>query len=86
MNFKPLKDRILVERDLGDEVVGGIFLSEKAREVKNSGKVIATGAETRDVKVGDNVLFGKNDGNKVTIEGNDYLLMSETQVYAILGG
>lgn len=85
MNFEPLKDRILVERDLADDTVGGIYLTEGAREKLNTGTVRATGKKVRDVAVGDRVMFGKNDGVKVPMDGYpNHILLSETHVWGIL--
>jgi len=85
MNLKPLKDRIIVERDQAEAEVGGIYLTEGAREKPNTGVVIAVGAGTKDVKAGDKVMFGKHDGAALPGEYSKYLLMSETHIWAVLG-
>ena len=94
MKIRPLHDRILVKR-LEEEAKtsGGLFIPDSAKEKPIQAKVIAVGAGKRDkdgkiiapeVKAGDRVLFSKYGGNEVTIEGEEYTILDEDQIYAIL--
>lgn len=94
MSFKPLHDRVLVERqESSEKTSGGIIIPDTAKEKPAEGKVIAVGDGIRKedgsiapltVKVGDNVLFAKWGGNEVTIDGKDYLIMKESDILGIL--
>ena len=94
MKFRPLHDRILVERVESEEVsTGGIILPDTAKEKPQQGKVVAvgTGKRTEDgkiipleVKDGDTILFGKYSGNEVKIDGVEYLIMREDDIIAIV--
>ncbi|MCA1960293.1 MAG: co-chaperone GroES [Desulfomonile sp.] len=94
MKFRPLHDRILVERVESEEkTAGGIILPDTAKEKPQQGKIIAvgTGKHTEDgkvvpleVKVGDHILFGKYSGSDVKIEGVEYLIMREDDVLGII--
>jgi len=94
MKFRPLYDRILVERVESEEVTkGGIILPDSAKEKPQQGKVIAVGHGRRtedgklvplEVKAGDLVLFGKYSGSEVKIEGNEYLIMKEDDVLGLV--
>ena len=94
MKIKPLSDRIVIEAlEAEDKSSGGIYLPETAKEKPQMGKVIAAGAgritdagETvkPEVKVGDKVLYGKYSGTEVTVEGQEYLIMRESDVFAIV--
>ena len=96
MSFKPLHDRIAVERVAEEEKTkGGIIIPDTAKEKPSEGKVIAVGSGVRgkdgkvtplDVKVGDRVLFGKWSGTEVTIDGNKILIMQESDVLGIVTG
>ncbi len=93
MSFKPLHDRVLVERqESSEKTLGGIIIPDTAKEKPAEGKVIAVGDGIRkedgsiaplNVKVGDNVLFAKWGGNEVTIDGKDYLIMKESDILGI---
>lgn len=95
MKFKPLHDRVLVERvEQEDKTSGGIILPDTAKEKPMEGKIIAvgTGIRTEDgklhdlaVKQGDKVLFGKWSGTEVKIEGKEYLIMKESDILGIIG-
>lgn len=96
MQFRPLHDRVLVRR-LGSEekTAGGIIIPDSAQEKPMEGEVVSTGTGARsddgkvtpmDVKAGDRVLFGKWSGNEVRIDGEDLLIMKETDVMAVLEG
>src|SRR4051812_43544052 len=92
--IRPLHDRILVKReDEGEEKIGGIIIPDTAKEKPQRGKVEAVGAGKiaedgkripLDVKNGDRILFGKYSGNEVKIDGEDYLILREEDVLAIL--
>jgi chaperonin GroES len=94
MGFKPLHDRIAVERVAEEEKTkGGIIIPDTAKEKPSEGKVIAVGPGARskdgkvtplDVKVGDRILFGKWSGTEVTIDGNKILIMQESDVLGIV--
>ncbi len=94
MKFRPLYDRILVERVESEEVTkGGIILPDTAKEKPQQGKVIAVGHGKRieegklvplEVKAGDTVLFGKYSGSEIKIEGVEYLIMKEDDVLGLV--
>ena len=94
MKFRPLHDRILVRRVESDErTKGGIIIPDTAKEKPQEGEVIATGPGARneqgeivalDVKVGDRVLCGKWSGTEIRLDGEDLLIMKESDVMGIL--
>lgn len=94
MKFRPLHDRILVERVESEEVTkGGIILPDTAKEKPQQGKVIAVGngKKTEDgklipleIKAGDVILFGKYSGSEIKIEGDEFLIMKEDDVLGIV--
>ncbi len=94
IKVRPLGDRILVERLEEEEVIkGGIIIPDTAKEKPQRGKVIAVGLGRLDdegkrvpldVQVGDNILFGKYAGSEVTIDDDEYLIMREEDVLAII--
>ncbi|NWH06694.1 MULTISPECIES: co-chaperone GroES [Desulfobacter] len=94
MSFRPLSDRILVERVEEDEKTkGGIIIPDTAKEKPAEGKVVATGNGRMgedgkllpmDVKVGDRVLFSKYGGTEVKIDGIDYLIMRQDDVLGVV--
>lgn len=94
MKFRPLHDRILVRRVESDERTrGGIIIPDTAKEKPQQGEVIATGPGARneqgeivalDVKVGDRVLFGKWSGTEIRLDGEDLLIMKESDVMGVL--
>ena len=94
MNVRPLHDRIIVQRlEEGEQKVGGIIIPDTAKEKPQQGKVIAAGAGKvkddgkripLDVKEGDTILFGKYSGQEIKIEGEEFLIMREDEVLAIL--
>jgi chaperonin GroES len=93
-NLKPLGDKIVVQlTEAEDKTASGIYLPDSAKKKPTEGKVIAVGngrvldngqRNSLNVKVGDRVLFSKYGGNEVTIDGEDYTILDEDQVYAIL--
>lgn len=95
MSLRPLHDRILVERLDEDEAKssGGIIIPDSAKEKPQQGKVIAVGNGKKkddgtvaalDVKAGDKILFGKYSGNDVKVDDNEYLIMREDEVLAVI--
>ncbi len=89
VNVKPLADRVLVEPAMAEtKTSGGIIIPDTAKEKPMRGKIIAVGngkpEEPMTVKVGDTVLYGKYAGTELTIEGKDYLIMKESDIYAIV--
>lgn len=89
VNVKPLADRVLVEPAAAEEkTAGGIIIPDTAKEKPQKGKVVAVGNGKPDepltVKEGDNVLYGKYAGTEINIEGNDYLIMRESDIFAIV--
>jgi chaperonin GroES len=94
MKVRPLHDRIIVQRlDEGEQKVGGIIIPDTAKEKPQQGKVIAAGQgkvkddgkrQPLDVKDGDTILFGKYSGQEIKIDGEEYLIMREDEVLAIL--
>jgi chaperonin GroES len=96
MNIRPLHDRILIQRlDEGEQQVGGIIIPDTAKEKPQQGKVIAAGSgKTKDdgkripldVTAGDTILFGKYSGQEIKLDGEEYLIMKEDDVLAIVEG
>jgi chaperonin GroES len=89
VSIKPLADRVLVEAAAAEEkTAGGIIIPDTAKEKPQRGKVIAVGDGKKDeplsVKVGDTVLYGKYAGTELTVEGKEYLIMRESDIFAIL--
>ena len=89
LNIKPLADRVVIEPAPAEEkTAGGIIIPDTAKEKPQKGKVVAVGKGTTDepmtVKVGNTVLYGKYSGTELTIEGDDYLIMKESDIYAII--
>jgi len=94
MNVRPLHDRLIIQRlDEGEQTVGSIIVPDSAKEKPQRGKVIAVGQgkvrddgsrQHPDVKGGDTILFGKYSGQEIKIDGEDYLIMREDDVLAIL--
>jgi chaperonin GroES len=94
MNVRPLHDRLIVQRiEEGEQKVGGIIIPDSAKEKPQQGKVIAAGAGKAkddgkripmDVKAGDTILFGKYSGQEIKLDGEEYLIMREDEVLAVL--
>lgn len=89
VNVKPLADRVLVEPAAAEEkTAGGIIIPDTAKEKPQRGKVIAVGNGKPDepltVKAGDQVLYGKYAGTEINIEGKDYMIMRESDIFAIV--
>jgi len=89
VNIKPLADRVLVEPAAAEEkTASGIIIPDTAKEKPQRGNVVAVGTGKKDepltVKAGDQVLYGKYSGTEITIEGKDYLIMRESDIFAIV--
>ena len=89
VNVKPLADRVLVEPAAAEEKTdGGIIIPDTAKEKPQKGKIVAVGNGKPDkpmtVKEGDTVLYGKFAGTEINIEGKDYLIMRESDLFAIV--
>ncbi|MES2838385.1 MAG: co-chaperone GroES [Bacteroidota bacterium] len=89
VSIKPLADRVLVEAAAAEEkTAGGIIIPDTVKEKPQKGKVIAVGNGKKDepltVKVGDQVLYGKYAGTEISVEGKEYLIMRESDIFAIL--
>jgi chaperonin GroES len=94
MKVRPLHDRIIVQRlEEGEQKIGGIIIPDTAKEKPQQGKVYAVGAgkvkedgarQPLDVKDGDTILFGKYSGQEIKIDGEEYLIMREDEVLAVL--
>ncbi len=95
MAFRPLHDRVLVRRvEAEEKTAGGIIIPDSAKEKPAEGEVVAVGAGSKaedgkvtplDVKAGDRVLFGKWSGTEVKIDGEDLLIMKESDILGIIG-
>lgn len=95
MAFRPLHDRVLVRRLEADEkTAGGIIIPDTAKEKPQEGEIVAAGSGSKaedgkvtplDVKAGDKVLFGKWSGTEVKIDGEDLLIMKESDILGIVG-
>ncbi len=96
MSFRPLHDRVVVKRiDSEEKTKGGIIIPDTAKEKPQEGEVVAVGPGARndkgevtplDVKAGDRVLFGKWSGTEVKIDGEDLLIMKETDIMGVVEG
>jgi chaperonin GroES len=96
MKFRPLHDRVVVRRlDAEEKTAGGIIIPDTAKEKPMEGEIIAVGPGARDeqgqlvaldVKEGDRVLFGKWSGTEVKIEGEDLLIMKESDIMGVIEG
>ena len=96
MKFRPLHDRVVVRRvDSDEKTAGGIIIPDSAKEKPMQGEVVAVGPGARDeqgnlapldVKAGDTVLFGKWSGTEVSIDGEELLIMKESDIMGVLEG
>ncbi|WP_144097195.1 co-chaperone GroES [Croceicoccus sediminis] len=94
MAFRPLHDRVLVERiEAEEKTAGGIIIPDSAKEKPSEGRIVAVGTGTRaengtvtplDVKEGDRVLFGKWSGTEVKVDGKDLLIMKESDLLGVM--
>jgi chaperonin GroES len=95
MGFRPLHDRVLVRRvEAEEKTAGGIIIPDSAKEKPAEGEIVAVGSGIRaedgkvtplDVKAGDRILFGKWSGTEVKVDGEDLLIMKESDVLGIIG-
>jgi chaperonin GroES len=96
MNFRPLHDRVLVKRvEAEEKTAGGIIIPDTAKEKPQEGEVISVGSGARneqgeitplEVKAGDRILFGKWSGTEVRVNGEDLLIMKESDILGIMEG
>jgi len=96
MGVRPLRDRVLLERVAEEEQkVGGIIIPDTAKEKPQQGKVIAVGTGRvtdkgdvlpLDVKAGDTVLFGKYSGSEIKVDGKEYLIVREDEIFGVVEG
>ena len=89
VNVKPLHDRVIVKpAEKAEKTAGGIIIPDTAQEKPQKGEVVAVGDGKKDepltVKVGDAILFGKFSGTEIEIEGEKYLLLRESDIFAII--
>ncbi|RPE09113.1 co-chaperone GroES [Chitinophaga lutea] len=89
LSIKPLADRVIVKPAAAEEkTAGGIIIPDTAKEKPQRGTVVAAGPGKKDepvsVKVGDTVLYGKYSGTEISLEGDDYLIMRESDILAVL--
>jgi chaperonin GroES len=95
MGFRPLHDRVLVRRvEAEEKTAGGIIIPDSAKEKPAEGEVVAVGAGAKaedgkvtplDVKAGDKILFGKWSGTEIKLDGEDLLIMKESDILGIIG-
>ena len=90
LNLTPLADRVVVEPAAAEQkTAGGIIIPDTAKEKPQKGIIVAVGNGKKDepmtVKIGNSVLYGKYSGTEINVEGKDYLIMKESDIYAIVG-
>jgi chaperonin GroES len=95
MTFRPLHDRVLIRRiEAAEKTAGGIIIPDNAKEKPQEGEVVSAGSGVRsedgtivalDVKAGDKILFGKWSGTEVKLDGEDLLIMKESDILGIVG-
>ena len=85
INFKPLKERVFVSYSEEQErTSGGLYIPDAAKEKPQRGRIEAIGGEVKGVKVGDEVLFDKYSGSKISFDGTDYLILKEEDILGVL--
>ena len=89
LSFKPLSDRVLVAPASAEEkTTSGIIIPDTAKEKPQKGQIVAIGTGKKDeplhVKVGDKVLYGKYSGTEITIDGTEYLIMRESDIFGVI--
>jgi chaperonin GroES len=85
MNFKPLGDRVLVERvEETNTTASGIIIPDNAKEKPSQAKVVAVSSEVEDVKEGDVVVFGKYSGTELALEGKEYLVLEISDILGVI--
>nr|MEA2798238.1 chaperonin GroES [Phenylobacterium sp.] len=95
MTFRPLHDRVLVRRiEAAEKTAGGIIIPDTAQEKPQEGQIVSIGSGSRaedgtitplDVQAGDRILFGKWSGSEVKLDGEDLLIMKESDILGVLG-
>lgn len=90
LNIRPLADRVLIEAKAAEtKTASGIYIPDTAQEKPQEGTIVAVGNgkvdEPMTVKIGDTVLYGKYGGTEIKVEGKDYLMMRESDIFAIIG-
>lgn len=89
LNIKPLADRVVIEPLPAEtQTASGLYIPDSAQEKQQKGKVVAVGSGKKDydmtVKVGDTVIYGKYSGTELKVDGNDYMIMKEEDILAIV--
>ena len=89
LSIKPLADRVVIKPlEAETQTASGIYIPDSAKEKPQQGEVVAVGKGTKDepttVKIGDTVLYGKYAGTELKLDGSDYLIMRESDIFAIL--
>jgi chaperonin GroES len=89
LNIRPLADRVVIQpAEAEEKTASGLYIPDTAKEKPHRGKVLAVGPGKKDepttVKVGDTVLYGKYSGTEIQIDGKDYLIMKESDIFAIV--
>ncbi len=89
VKIKPLEDRVLIKpMEAEDKTASGIIIPDSAKEKPQRGTVVAVGPGTKDVKmevkIGDSVLYGKYSGTELSYDGKDYLMMKQSDIFAII--
>ncbi|MDR0660547.1 MAG: co-chaperone GroES [Prevotellaceae bacterium] len=89
VKIKPLADRVLIEpKEAEEKTASGIYIPDTAKEKPQRGTVIAVGSGTKDVtmevKIGDEVLYGKYAGTEISVDGKDYLMMKQSDILAVI--
>ncbi len=89
LSIKPLADRVVIKPlEAETKTASGLYIPDSAKEKPQQGKVVAVGKGTKDdpitVKIGDTVLYGKFAGTELILDGNDYLIMRESDIFATL--
>ena len=85
VNFKPLKERVFVSYSEEQErTSGGLYIPDAAKEKPQRGKIEAVGGDVKSVKVGDEILFDKYSGSKISFDGQDYLILKEDDILGII--
>lgn len=94
MNLKPLHDRVIIKSSKPEEITkGGIIIPDTAKEKPMQGEIVAVGqgkiseegkVTPMNVKQGDKVLYGKYSGTEITVDGEDYLIMRESDIFAVI--
>lgn len=89
LKIAPLQDRVVVKADAAEEKTkGGLYIPDTAKEKPQKGEVVAVGTGKKDepmtLKVGDKVLYGKYSGTELTLDGEDYLIMRQSDIFAVI--